>query len=114
MRPDPGRRPKARQPRRGDGERSDVPGAETLFVGVDVNPAVVATARARARARGLARVSFVAGDLREVELDDAFDAVVGRFVLMYQADSAASLRAVLRAVRDGGLAVFHEADLAPG
>src|SRR5262249_49883839 len=93
---------------------AELVGPSGSVVGVDVTPAVGATARARAHARGLTRVSFRAGDLRAVELDDVFDAVVGRFVLMYQADPAASLRAVLRAVRDGGLAVFHEADLAPG
>jgi hypothetical protein len=56
-------------------------------------------------------VSFIAGDIREVELEHDFDAVVGRFVLMYSADPAATLRAALRAVRDDGLAAFYEADM---
>ena len=89
---------------------ADMVGPTGSVVGVDVDPAIVATARARARALGLTGVSFVAGDLREVELDD-FDAVVGRFVLMYQADPVASLQTLLRALRDGGLVVFHEANL---
>ena len=38
------------------------------------------------RAAGLTQVSFIAGDVREVELRRDFDAVVGRFVLMYLAD----------------------------
>src|SRR5215471_19276952 len=54
-------------------------------VGVDLNPAVVATAGARARAVELTQVSFVAGDIREIELERDFDAVVGRFVLIYLA-----------------------------
>src|SRR5437762_8652150 len=47
-------------------------------------------------------VAAVAGDIREVEVERDFDAVVGRLVLMYSADPAATLRAALRAVRDDG------------
>lgn len=80
-------------------------------VGVDVNPEIVETARVRAREAALAHVSFVAGDIREVEIEDEFDAAVGRLVLCYQADPAATLRAALRSVRDGGVAAFYEANL---
>jgi ubiquinone/menaquinone biosynthesis C-methylase UbiE len=83
-------------------------------VGVDVNPMIVASASARAQAAGMTHVSFVAGDIREVALERDFDAVVGRLVLMYTADPAATLRAALRAVRDGGVAAFHEANMSAG
>src|SRR5207249_3113067 len=52
-------------------------------------------------------VAAVAGDIRVVEVERDFDAVVGRLVLMYSADPAATLRAALRAVRDDGLAAFY-------
>jgi ubiquinone/menaquinone biosynthesis C-methylase UbiE len=68
----------------------------------------VERARGRARAADLTQVSFLVGDVREVGLDHDFDAVVGRYVLMYMADPVAGLRAALRAVRDGGHAAFIE------
>jgi len=46
-----------------------------------------------------------------VEVERDFDAVVGRLVLMYSADPAATLRAALRAVRDDGLAAFYEMNM---
>jgi SAM-dependent methyltransferase len=93
---------------------AELVGASGRVVGVDMNPAIVTAARARAQAAGLTHVSFIAGDIREVELAHDFDAVVGRFVLMYSADPAATLRAALRAVRDDGIAAFYEANMSPG
>jgi hypothetical protein len=40
--------------------------------------------------------------------DRLFDVVVGRWVLMYQADPAAWLRKLLTHLRPGGIAAFHE------
>ena len=39
-----------------------------------------------------------------------FDAVVGRYVLMFQDDPSAMVAACARHVRPGGLVVFHEVD----
>ena len=89
-------------------------GATGQVVGVDLNPAIVASANARARTGGMKHVSFIEGDIREVELARDFDAVVGRFVLMYSADPAATLRTALRAVRDKGLAAFYEVNIGSG
>ena len=46
------------------------------------------------------------------EFTDAtqFDAVVGRYVLLYQSDSAASLRHVTTLLHPGGVLIFHEMD----
>jgi ubiquinone/menaquinone biosynthesis C-methylase UbiE len=82
-------------------------------LGVDSNPAVIATARARAQAAGLSQVTFVTADFRE-RFDQNFDAVVGRFVLLYLADPTAALRRVLCAVRHDGLAVFYECNFPAG
>jgi ubiquinone/menaquinone biosynthesis C-methylase UbiE len=87
---------------------ADLVGPTGRVVGVDLNPAIVERARERARAASLTQVSFLVGDVREVDLDHDFDAVVGRYVLMYMADAVAGLRAALRAVRDGGRAAFIE------
>lgn len=90
---------------------AEIVGPTGRVVGVDLNPGIVATARRRAAAAGVAHASFVVGDIREVEFAPDFDAVVGRLVLVYQADPAATLRAALRAVRDGGIAAFYESDM---
>ena len=79
-------------------------------VGVDNNPAVVETARQRACADGLSNVSFVAGDLRDVDLDHDFDAVVGRLILLYVADQTVALQAIARHLRPGGILAFQEMD----
>lgn len=79
-------------------------------VGVDNNPAILETARQRACAAGLSNVSFVAGDIRDVELDDDFDAAVGRLVLIYVADQAATLRTIARHLHPGGILAFQDVD----
>jgi SAM-dependent methyltransferase len=89
---------------------AEVVGATGQVIGVEMNPDVVTTARDRAHAAGLTQVSFVVGDILDVQLARDFDAVVGRFVLKYQADPVATLRAALHVLHDGGVAVFYEAD----
>ena len=79
-------------------------------VGVDNNPAVVETARQRACAAGLSNVSFVPGDLRDVELDNDFEAAVGRLILLYVADQAVALQAIVRHLRPHGIVTFQEMD----
>jgi SAM-dependent methyltransferase len=70
----------------------------------------VAKARDRAAARSFRHVSFREGDPAAMEFDRPFDAVVGRYVLLYQADPAAMLRKLAANVRAGGVLVFHEPD----
>jgi ubiquinone/menaquinone biosynthesis C-methylase UbiE len=53
-------------------------GPKGSIVGVDVYPTVLETARASLQAAGFERATFLAGNIREVELDNDFDAVVGR------------------------------------
>lgn len=77
-------------------------------VGVDADPEVLRTARARAAAADLSNVEFIEHDLRAVDPGAGFDAVVGRFVLMYLSDPAAALRAVRRHLRAGGTVALQE------
>jgi ubiquinone/menaquinone biosynthesis C-methylase UbiE len=87
---------------------AELVGESGQVVGVDLNPAVVETAERRARGAGVGNVSFRAGDIREIELDDDFDGVVGRLVLMYSANPAATLRSAAKSLRSGGVAAFYE------
>ena len=86
------------------------PGGEV--VGVDRAGAAVAAATGRALTRGSQKVTFQEGDPAEMTFDEPFDAVIGRYVLQFQADPAAMLRRVSGHLRPGGLAVFHEIDWA--
>jgi SAM-dependent methyltransferase len=48
--------------------------------------------------------------LEDFSTADQFDAVVGRYVLLYQPDPAVTLRQMARFVKPGGTVAFHEAD----
>jgi ubiquinone/menaquinone biosynthesis C-methylase UbiE len=90
-------------------------GPEGLVVGVDREAAAVATAQRRAAELGLSHVRFLQGDpatysLAEPLHDAPFDAIVGRYVLVFQSDPAAWLRALAGRLRPGGVLVLHEPD----
>lgn len=93
---------------------AEMVGPTGSVVGVDADPRVLRTARARAGAAGLTNVEFLDGDLRAVDPGDGFDAVVGRFVLMYLSDPAGALRAVMRHLRPGGIVAFQEFNFTRG
>jgi SAM-dependent methyltransferase len=91
-------------------------GPEGSVIGVDFNPELVETARARVAEAGLGNVSFVIGDAASVKLDRDLDAVVGRCVLFFVPERAALVRRLASHVRDGGVVAFQEpanATLAP-
>jgi SAM-dependent methyltransferase len=92
---------------------AELVGPEGVVVGVDVDGAALATARARADLLGLSNVRFVEGDVRTAALGDDFDAAVGRLVLMYLEDPAEALRTITALVRPGGAIAFQELDLDP-
>jgi 2-polyprenyl-3-methyl-5-hydroxy-6-metoxy-1,4-benzoquinol methylase len=77
-------------------------------VGIDRVAAPLVVAAARAAARSVLNVRFVEGDLGEMTFDEPFDAIVGRYVLMYQRDPTATLRRLVHHVRPGGVVAFHE------
>lgn len=76
-------------------------------VGVDRSPEAVQAAQRRAEAAGLP-AEFRVLDLAAWRPEDSFDALVGRFVLMYFPDPAAVLRRLAGAVRPGGTIAFLE------
>jgi len=89
---------------------ADLVGPQGQVVGVDRAPAALKTATGRVEAAGLRHVSFLEGDPATMAFDAPFDAVAGRYVLMFQPDPVAMLRGVARHVHPRGIVVFHEPD----
>jgi len=93
----------------GDSTRvaAELVGPTGAVVGVDRDPEVLVVARADAPG------DYVEGDFCSAALPGPFDAVVGRFVLTFQRDLVAALRALARQVRPGGVLAFVEIDRTP-
>src|SRR5262249_2854651 len=77
-------------------------------IGTDRSAAALAFARRRAEEGSLGMVSFREGDPAEMTFEEPFDAVVGRYVLMFQPDPVAMLRRVAAHAHPGGRVVFPE------
>jgi SAM-dependent methyltransferase len=88
---------------------AELVGPDGAVVGIERDPAAVALAQRRTAE---ANVEFRVADAETLDgVEDGFDAVVGRLVLMYLADPAAVLRRAATQLRPGGLICMHEADL---
>ncbi|MGH9432328.1 MAG: class I SAM-dependent methyltransferase [Terriglobia bacterium] len=85
-------------------------GPEGKVTGTDRAPQAVEKANERAASLGHSNITFVQGDPAEMTFDQPFDAVVGRFVLMYYPNPAATLRRFVRHLRPGGIVAFQESD----
>ncbi len=83
-------------------------GPAGLVVGVDRDSRALETARQAVSAEGLTNIRFVQGDLHALELDEEFDALAGRLVLMHLGDPVPALSRLLRWVRPGGVVTFQE------
>jgi len=83
-------------------------GPHGRVIGVDLNPAIVDTARHRVRAVGYANVTFVEGDVAETPLDRDFDAIVGRLILIHLPDPVGTLRQLMSHLKPGGIVAFQE------
>ncbi|MBV9169440.1 MAG: class I SAM-dependent methyltransferase, partial [Chloroflexi bacterium] len=75
---------------------------------MDTNARALELAQARAVASGAKQVRFVESDVREFPVERSFDAVVGRFVLMYLADPAGVLRRLAGHLGADGILAFQE------
>ena len=91
---------------------ADLVGPSGEVIGADRGAAAVERATLRAQASGIGNAKFLEGDPTEIQFDRPFDAVVGRLVLMYYPDPIDAVRKLAGHVRDGGVMVFQEFDIA--
>ena len=89
---------------------AELVGSEGEVLGVDMNPEILETARTRAQAADLTNVQFVAGDAQTLDLANDFDALIGRLVLTYLPDPAATLKQLATHLRPGGIVAFQEVE----
>jgi len=87
---------------------AELVGASGEVIGTDRVATPLSVASRRAAAKSLTNVRFIEGDPCEMDFDQPFDGVVGRYVLMYQPDPTSTLRRLVEHVRPGGVVVFHE------
>jgi SAM-dependent methyltransferase len=93
---------------------AELVGPTGSVVGIDLDAGVLAVARQRADESRLTWVAFEESAVDCFMLTEPFDAAVGRFVLMYQADPVATLTHVFSLLRTGGLLVVQEPDFGVG
>src|SRR6185503_11997657 len=84
-------------------------------VGIDISEAMLARARERAAARGLAeRITLRTMDAEALAFDDAaYDVVVSLFALLHLPDPLRALREMRRVLRPGGRLVVGVGSGAP-
>ncbi len=80
-------------------------------LGIDRAGEALDTARRRAEAAGLGQLRFEAADLHSFEIPEPFDAMIGRFILMYLADASASIRRLAAGLKPHGIVSFIEMDV---
>jgi SAM-dependent methyltransferase len=90
---------------------AEIVGPSGWVVGVDRNPQVVAVAKQRTQEAALPQIEFKDTWTGIFSDQEPFDLVIGRCVLIYQADPVGLIRAVTRLVRPGGVIAFHEITL---
>jgi len=86
-------------------------GPKGAVLGIDRAASSVQTAHSRASALGIAQARFEQADLASFETDQAFDALVGRLVLLYLPDPAWTLKRLSQKLRPGGIVAFQEFDM---
>jgi len=87
---------------------AEIVGSEGRVVGLDLDHDAMLHARERAIEARFHQVHFVHSDFAHYVPDAPLDAIVGRLVLMYQADPGAALAQVTKHLRPGGAVAFIE------
>lgn len=83
-------------------------GSAGSVLGIDRDAIALGKARARAATARTANITFHETDLADLRIEGQFDAIVGRFVLMFLPDPVATLKSLAEHLRPGGVIVFQE------
>lgn len=89
---------------------ADLVGPNGSVVGLDRDPANVAWAVKRVTEAARTNIRFHVTQFNDYTDPQPFDALVGRFILMYVPDPAATLRHLSRMLRSGAVVAFFEPD----
>lgn len=82
-------------------------GASGHVTATDLSPAMLAIAEGRAKQLGLANMEFEIGEFDALPFaDDAFDAVISRFGIMYSPEPERALAEARRVTKSGGRVAF--------
>jgi ubiquinone/menaquinone biosynthesis C-methylase UbiE len=90
---------------------ADIVGPSGSVLGIDRAESALSLARARAARSGYDTLSFREADLYSFEPDGAFDALVGRFILMHIADPVGAIRRFDGFLNPGAVVAFIELDI---
>jgi ubiquinone/menaquinone biosynthesis C-methylase UbiE len=88
-------------------------GSSGEVVAIERDWKAIAKASVRVNRAGFHNVSFSESNVDEITDEEPFDAAVGRFILMYLPNPAATLRSISQVVRPGGVLVFQEPSWGP-
>lgn len=89
---------------------ADLVGPTGFVVGLDRDAESVAWAAKRVAEAGYANIQFRATEFDSFSEPASFDALVGRFILLYLPDPAATLRNLAHSLRSGAIIAFMEPD----
>jgi ubiquinone/menaquinone biosynthesis C-methylase UbiE len=87
---------------------AEIVGPTGSVIGIDRSAAAIGEAKKRAHEAAYKNVEFQVCEAEDFRSSESFDAVVGRYVLMFQADPAKFIQASLRHLRPRGVVAFHE------
>lgn len=87
---------------------AEMVGPSGNVIGLDLDPAATLHAQERTLAAQFPNITFVHSDFAHYRPDVPLDAIVGRLVLIYQADPAAALAPLLKHLVPGGVVAFIE------
>jgi len=90
---------------------ADMVGTSGFVLGIDRASEAISAATVRAAARGLKQVDFRATTIEDLAPSAPMDALIGRFVLMHQADPVRTLREAAGHVRQGGIVAVLESHM---
>lgn len=88
---------------------ADLVGSHGHVLAIDRDPAALDGARSLLGHRE--QIEFAEADVADLDLDEEFDAIVGRAVLMHTSRPVEVLKRLAAHLRRGGLIVMHEMDL---